>query len=275
MNPEPVKIKIAVLSELKEKIPAYGLAINTDLVVIKYGDNVSVLYGRCLHRGALLADGKIEGNNLICGLHFWDYRIDSGVSAYNNSEVLKKFNSWIDEEKDAVYIDENEVIKWEKENPQPYRRNEYQGLYADVHGTSEEPYNSYIRSLAKNGLKNWGHHGKTSSMGVPLTELPRWNDIQILTGQLAKKPLLDNHNVNTELTIGPNAKKPLKLDIPIFVSDMSFGSLSQEAKTALAIGAELAGTGICSGEGGMLPEEKAANSKYFYELASGKFNCGN
>ncbi len=37
------------------------------------------------------------------------------------------------------------------------------------------------------------------------------------------------------------------------------------------MGAELAGTGICSGEGGMLPEEQANNSKYFYELASGKF----
>ena len=37
-------------------------------------------------------------------------------------------------------------------------------------------------------------------------------------------------------------------------------------------GAERAGTGICSGEGGMLPAEQAANSRYFYELASGKFD---
>ncbi len=52
---------------------------------------------------------------------------------------------------------------------------------------------------------------------------------------------------------------------------MSFGALSQEAKTALARGAELAGTAVCSGEGGMLPEEKAENSRYMYELASAKF----
>lgn len=52
---------------------------------------------------------------------------------------------------------------------------------------------------------------------------------------------------------------------------MSFGALSEEAKVALATGAEKAGTGICSGEGGMLPEEQAANSRYFYELASAKF----
>ncbi len=52
---------------------------------------------------------------------------------------------------------------------------------------------------------------------------------------------------------------------------MSFGALSEEAKIALARGAELAGTGICSGEGGMLPEEQQENSRYFYELASAEF----
>ena len=52
---------------------------------------------------------------------------------------------------------------------------------------------------------------------------------------------------------------------------MSFGALSREAKIAFSKGAELAGTGICSGEGGMLPEEQANNSRYLYELASGKF----
>jgi glutamate synthase domain-containing protein 2 len=52
---------------------------------------------------------------------------------------------------------------------------------------------------------------------------------------------------------------------------MSFGALSEEAKVALSMGAELAGTGICSGEGGMLPEEQEANSRYFYELASARF----
>jgi glutamate synthase domain-containing protein 2 len=61
------------------------------------------------------------------------------------------------------------------------------------------------------------------------------------------------------------------MQIPIFVSDMSFGALSEEAKVALAVGAHEAGTGICSGEGGMLPEEQAANGRYLYELASGRF----
>lgn len=98
-----------------------------------------------------------------------------------------------------------------------------------------------------------------------------WDDIKLLPAQLFKPPLLDDDPVGTEVVIGPNPQKPLKLKIPLFVSDMSFGALSESAKVALARGAELAGTGICSGEGGMLPEEQSENSRYFYELASGQF----
>ena len=108
-------------------------------------------------------------------------------------------------------------------------------------------------------------------MGVPRNELPDWNDIQIMVAQLHRKPLMEDIPVGTNLVIGPNARKPLELKIPLFVSDMSFGALSEEAKTAMALDAEQAGTGICSGEGGMLPDEQAANSRYFYELASAQF----
>ncbi len=125
--------------------------------------------------------------------------------------------------------------------------------------------------MAQNGLKNFGHHGPSASMGVDRNTLPKWEEIQFLPAQLASRPLLDEQEVKTKVIIGLNAKKPLELDIPLFVSDMSFGALSKEAKISLAKGAEMAGTGICSGEGGMLPEEQESNSKYFYELASGKF----
>ncbi len=140
-----------------------------------------------------------------------------------------------------------------------------------VQPTPEEPNVKFIHDLAKDGLSKVGHHGEMGAMGVPGPSLPKWDDIQLLMAQFSSKPLMDNESVQTELTIGPRAKKPLKLDIPLFVSDMSFGALSEEAKVALAKGAEMAGTGICSGEGGMLPEEQAANSRYFYELASAKF----
>lgn len=67
------KFKLLDFKELAEKQPTYAQANGLDLVIIKYGTEVSVLYGRCLHRGALMADGFIEGDNLICGVHGWDY----------------------------------------------------------------------------------------------------------------------------------------------------------------------------------------------------------
>jgi len=257
------------VKELKDRMPTHARIENTDLVIIKYDHKVSVLYGRCLHRGALMSDGRVEGENIICGLHEWDYRIDTGVSEYDNKEVLHKFESWIDG--DDLYIDKNKVIAFEELHPQPFKRDSYLGTYADTNPESSEPYTLYIKELAQNGLSNHGHHGPTAAMGVDRKSLPKWEDIQFLPAQLAIRPLMDHEKVITKTVIGSSALKPLILDKPFFVSDMSFGSLSREAKIALATGAELSGTGICSGEGGMLPDEQAANSRYFYELASAKF----
>ena len=262
-------ISIAKTSQLENKKPEHALVNGLDLVIVKFDDDISVLYGRCLHRGALMADGHVDGHNLICGVHGWDYRVDSGVSEYNNKEVLHKFSTKIDG--DDLLVDEFEIDAYLVNHPQPFNRDQYLGAYADTHPEETEPYTTYIKELAQNGLKNIGHHGFSASMGVDRNTLPKWNDIQFLPAQLASRPLLDEDDVATKVVIGKTAKKPLHLDIPLFVSDMSFGALSREAKIALSKGAELAGTGICSGEGGMLPEEQANNSKYFYELASAKF----
>ena len=109
-------------------------------------------------------------------------------------------------------------------------------MYQDIHGTSEEPYVAQIRELATHGLNKVGHHGQTDAMGVLREDLPNWDDLQFVVAQLHKTPHLDDEPVGTELVIGPRVKKPLKLEIPIFVSDMSFGALSAEAKIALAKG---------------------------------------
>ena len=73
-----------------DREPAPALVGATDLVVVRYGDKASVLYGRCSHRGALMADGYVEGDNLICGVHKWDFRIDTGVSQSDSDDSLDK-----------------------------------------------------------------------------------------------------------------------------------------------------------------------------------------
>lgn len=110
-----------------------------------------------------------------------------------------------------------------------------------------------------------------SAMG---TDLPvvSWNDILILGGQLKNMPLLDDDEVSLRTIIGKNAKKPMVLESPVFVSHMSFGALSKEAKTALAIGTNRVKTAICSGEGGILPEEFENSYKYIFEYVPNKYS---
>ncbi len=257
--------------DLGDRTPHGFLVEGVDLVVVRFDDEHSVLYGRCLHRGALLSDATcpVQGDNLVCGLHGWDYRLRTGISAYDNNERLHLFTSWV--EGGDLWVDRDEIEAWRMDHPQPFDRDAYQGAYQDPHGTPDEPHVAEIRELAAHGLGDAGHHGPMVAMGVPAASLPLWDDIQVVTAQLARRPLLDDDPVDTSVTIGPDAALPLRLDIPLFVSDMSFGALSAEAKIALSRGAEAAGTGICSGEGGMLPEEHAENSHYLYELASGRF----
>jgi len=263
------RVKVAEWGSLEDRRPAHALVGDVDLVIVRWDDGVSVLYGRCLHRGALLADGFVRGDDLICGVHNWDYRFRTGISAYDNQERLQKFGAWVED--GAVWVDGDEIAAWERDNPQPFDRAAYQGAFQDPHGTADEPHVKLIRELAGSGLAKVGHHGTVAAMGVPRGQLPTWDELQFVTAQLARVPQLDDVPVATELVVGPAAGKPLRLDIPIIVSDMSFGALSEEAKVALAAGAERAGTGICSGEGGMLPEEQQANRRYFYELASARF----
>ena len=87
--------KVAILSSdaLEDRTPAHMRWLpSVDLVVSARSTTGSaVLYGRCAHRGALMSDGMSRATDLICGVHDWDYRLDSGVSEYNNARRCRKF----------------------------------------------------------------------------------------------------------------------------------------------------------------------------------------
>lgn len=100
-----------------------------------------------------------------------------------------------------------------------------------------------------------------------------FENILISGAQLARLPKESTDAVDTSVIIGKKSKHPLKLDIPIFVSHMSFGALSKSAKVALSKGSAMAGTAMCSGEGGVLPEEMAAAHKYIFEYIPNRYSC--
>lgn len=102
--------------------------------------------------------------------------------------------------------------------------------------------------------------------------MPGWDDILMLGAQLNPPPLNDGDPVDTTTVIGKNAKKPMVLESPVYISHMSFGALSREIKIALAQGSAMAKTAMCSGEGGVLPEEKQAAYKYIFEYIPNKYS---
>ena len=126
-------------------------------------------------------------------------------------------------------------------------------------------YMSEIHEMSVTG------HSIHAAMGTQMP-MPSWDDILMKGAQLDPAPLNDGDPVVTKTIIGKNAAKPMVLETPVFVSHMSFGALSKEAKTALSRGAAMAKTAMCSGEGGILPEEKAAAYKYIFEYIPNKYS---
>ena len=100
-----------------------------------------------------------------------------------------------------------------------------------------------------------------------------WDEILIKGAQLAKMPLNKEVAVTTKTIIGPRAEKPLVVETPIYISHMSFGALSKEAKIALAKGSAAVQTIICSGEGGILPEEFDAAYRYIFEYVPNRYSA--
>ena len=99
-----------------------------------------------------------------------------------------------------------------------------------------------------------------------------WDDLLFKGAQLAKIPINHDEPVRTETVIGPDAKKPLVIRTPIYITHMSFGALSKEAKIALAKGSAAAGTAMCSGEGGILPESLENAYKYVFEYVPNRYS---
>ncbi len=70
---------VAKWSELVDRQPAAARVAETDLVVVRKDAEVVVLFGRCTHRGGLMAEGRVEEDTLVCAFHGWDYTLSTGV----------------------------------------------------------------------------------------------------------------------------------------------------------------------------------------------------
>ena len=100
-------------------------------------------------------------------------------------------------------------------------------------------------------------------------KLPSLDDIVFLPAEMTRLPLEGyREHCETKTLIGGGrpdlVERPLELAFPVYLTAMSFGALGTNAKRALALGFSRAGLATCTGEGGMLPEEREASDKLIY-----------
>lgn len=247
-------VKILDVDQLKPGQVTTVTIKGHDVCIANVEGEFFALDNKCPHRGGQLGDGQLQGADVICPLHGWDFDVRTGISRYDHLDRVATFP--VRQVNGHVEIDADKVLTL------PVQEG-YLARYIR-HADDLEQELKTIQHLAAGKWKE----------NVPMrTErtVPSFDDIYFLPGQLADPPLLDDEPVDTVTVIGPRAARPITLAAPIYISHMSFGALSREAKIALATGAAQFGTMNCSGEGGMLPEERAAAKYYVFEMASGYF----
>ena len=109
------------------------------------------------------------------------------------------------------------------------------------------------------------------SMGTS-KDWPNFEAISFTPVQTTPFPIDHQEKVDLSRTIGPQAKIPLEINIPIMIGGMAYGlALSKEAKVALAQASAIHKTAINSGEGPVLKEEFEAAHKYILQFSKTKW----
>ncbi len=128
---------------------------------------------------------------------------------------------------------------------------------------------SEVHALAQLGryqVRGWNTFNK---------RLPTFDDLTFVPATMTRLPLEGyREKCETKTVLGGGrglVEKPIELDIPIYIASMSFGALSANAKESLGHGASKVGTMTCTGEGGMLEEERAASKRLVYQMSPARY----
>jgi len=125
--------------------------------------------------------------------------------------------------------------------------------------------------IVENGMRAESGVLVKRPLGSP-KPMPHFQGLMFLPSQMADLPTKEKIQVDTRTVIGPCAKRPLELDIPLMITGMAYGlAVSERLKIALAKGASMAGTATNSGEGPFLPEERHYADKMVIQYSRAKW----
>ncbi len=136
-----------------------------------------------------------------------------------------------------------------------------------------------VSASSRVGLQNIAEANMRAERGTVIQRplgspkrFPDFGNLMFDMAQLRRMPTPFNTQIETRVKIGPQAAKPLEIEIPIMISGMAYGwALSEQAKIGLALGAAAAGTASNMGQGPFLEAERQAAKKLIYQYHRGNW----
>ncbi len=158
------------------------------------------------------------------------------------------------------------------------------GIDAFIKRLLKDPYPENLMEMynvfAKVGFQNVMEADIRGSTGEPLErpfgsprKLSEWDKLMLNPVYLSRKPVVESVAVDTKVILGPQAKRPLTIDIPILITGMAYGiGLSLNAKIALAKASDLVNTAVNTGVGPFLGEERKHTKRLIIQYNRGSWN---
>lgn len=123
-------------------------------------------------------------------------------------------------------------------------------------------------------LEQRAETGKTLDRPLgTIRRMPDFSGIVFTPAQLVRPPLSPEEPVGLTTVIGPHARRPVSLEMPILISAMGYGiALGKPVVLALARGASRAGTAYNAGSGPVLDEVRQESEHLILQYSGGAWN---
>ncbi|OIP30970.1 MAG: hypothetical protein AUK47_23650 [Deltaproteobacteria bacterium CG2_30_63_29] len=106
---------LGAVRDFGKRVLHHVLVDGVDLVVVRIEDELHTLYGRCPHRQALLSHALLEGSQIVCPHHGWDFNLASGASEGVPGASVHRFESRVSE--GFLWLDHAALEAWRAANP--------------------------------------------------------------------------------------------------------------------------------------------------------------
>lgn len=148
----------------------------------------------------------------------------------------------------------------------------------------KDPYPENIGEMynvfAKVGVRNVLEADLRGNTGGPLERpfgsplhLSNWDRLMLNPVYLSRLPINEAVAIDTQVTIGPFAERPLTIALPIMIAGMGYGfGPSYQAKLALARAADQVNTATNTGVGPFLPEERKNVKRLILQYHRGQWS---